>query len=67
MSKQILLLAQKAGLVSSEYNGFDRITLSKAEKKFAELIIKECLGVINTSCASPNAYFSIRKHFGVKE
>lgn len=40
-------LAAEAGLISSEYNGFDRTKLTAAQRKFAELIIKECCHAID--------------------
>ena len=45
MNERIKLLAEQAGLISSEFNGFDRTTITKAEEKFADLIIQECLNI----------------------
>ena len=42
MNKRIEELAIEAKLISSEPNGFDQTNLSKAQKKFAELIVREC-------------------------
>ena len=42
-------LAVKAQLIASEPNGFDRTQLTKAEKRFAELLIKECANIA-TDC-----------------
>ena len=42
MNERIRLLAVQANLIASEYNGFDRTTITKAEQQFAELIVKEC-------------------------
>jgi len=36
-------------------------------KKFAELIIKECIDVVGKATASPNGYQALMKHFGVEE
>jgi hypothetical protein len=35
-------IAVQAGLITSEYNGFDRTSLTPAERKFAELLIGAC-------------------------
>jgi hypothetical protein len=43
MNERIKELAEQAGLTSAEYNGFDRMDLTPSEKKFAELIVRECL------------------------
>ena len=43
MNERIKELAIEANLIVSEYNGFDRTQLSIAHKKFAELIIQECM------------------------
>lgn len=47
MSQLIRLLAVKAGMIVDEPNGFDKTQLSQSEKRFAELIIKECINYIN--------------------
>ena len=75
MNERILQLALQAKLIASEYNGFDRTTITSAKKRFAELIIRECAQVCNnidaeyegedvlaTWCAS-----AIKEHFGVEE
>ena len=36
-------------------------------KKFAELIVKECMDVVGKATASPNGYQALMKHFGVEE
>ena len=36
-------LAEQAGLISTQMNGFDRFMLNPAEKRFANLIIDACL------------------------
>lgn len=40
---RIDLLAVEARLIGSGYNGFDRTKLAPAERRFAELIIRECM------------------------
>lgn len=44
-------LAIEAGLISENYNGFDRTSLSVSEKKFADLIIKEAYTVVTSNPA----------------
>ena len=36
-------------------------------KKFAELIVRECIDVVGKATASPNGYQALMKHFGVEE
>ena len=47
MNERIKQLAEQAGLITLEPNGFDRTTIIPAEKRFAELILEECRTVIN--------------------
>lgn len=35
-------------------------------KKFAELIVRECIDVVSKATASPNGYQALMKHFGVE-
>lgn len=77
MSKPIEQLAVEAGLIASEYNGFDRTKLTKAESRFAELIVKECCSVIERRYKyhtgtpvsfwelSQDAQDAINEHFGI--
>jgi hypothetical protein len=64
-------LAVKANLISAEANGFDRTSLTLAEKKFAELIITECaelsLDYKNTQHYTGWLDYrdEIRRHFGL--
>lgn len=46
MQKRIEELAEQANLISIESNGFDRTQLTLAEKRFADLIIKECIDAV---------------------
>ena len=62
MNERIKELAEQAGL---EYN-FDPMLWLKYEN-FAELIVRECMGVVSSKCASPTAYNALVEHFGVKE
>jgi hypothetical protein len=48
MNKNMIIkqVAIEAGLIVGEYNGFDRQELTPAEKRFAELIVRECVDEI---------------------
>lgn len=82
MNERIKQLAEKAGLISAEYNGFDRTVLTKAEEKFAELLIQECAELMKKESeeyhsigsdfcdhkaeAFDEAIYLVKRHFGVK-
>ena len=40
---------------------------TEQERKFAELIVRECIDVVSKATASPNGYQAIMNHFGVEE
>ena len=68
MNQRILELAIDAGIVSAEYNGFDPTGLTKAQRKFAELIVRECMELGDKALQDgkwPGDV--IEKHFGVGE
>ena len=66
MNKKIKELAEQAGLISLEYNGFDRTTLTEAENKFAELLIREySYDVMNLTCMPDHVEMAAR-HWGVE-
>ena len=79
MNERIKQLAVEAGMIVGEPNGFDMTRLMPKEVKFAELIVKECLGIINKEhdegidrhgdyqLALYEAYREIKQHFGVEE
>ncbi len=81
MNQRILELAIDAGIVSAEYNGFDPTGLTKAQRKFAELIIRECAGLaVNSQYANTKSEYyegfnealvyvgnKFKQHFGVEE
>jgi hypothetical protein len=78
MNERIRELADYAGLITLEGNGFDRHALTPPEKEFARLVIEECVacaywvGKFNTEPALPAATakaFSLRikTHFGVDD
>jgi hypothetical protein len=65
MNERIKLLAEQAGL---EYN-FDPMLWLKHEK-FAELIVKECAGIVKftpTGVSHARIIEIIKEHFGVEE
>jgi hypothetical protein len=35
-------------------------------KKFADLIVRECIDVVGQASASPNGYQALMKHFGIE-
>ena len=77
MNQRILELAIDAGIVSAEYNGFDPTGLTKAQRKFAELIVRECANICDLlldhkissewSRGTHDCSRAIKKHFGVEE
>ena len=77
MNERILQLAKQAGLKFPSEEA-----LSPVEIKFAELIVRECVSVINTEAAEHEdddeierawkmgtefAVYQIKQHFGVEE
>ena len=67
MNERIKELAQESGLIAKEYNGFDRTNMTPAEKKFAELIVRECADISDASFHNGSAgYLAILKNFGVE-
>ena len=68
MNKRIKKLAREAGLIASEPNGFDQNNLSKAQQKFAELIIRECADWIDRQDETRCPYgVDLVEHFGVEK
>jgi len=67
-------IAVDAGMISSEANGFDRTSLLQKEKKFAELIVRECIDIAQDRANFPgfppndvnDIIDEIREHFGVE-
>lgn len=72
MNERIKELAIEAGIISAEYNGFDPTGLTTSQRKFAELIIKECSDVILQWKKEPfpfdedTAVSIIHEHFGIE-
>ena len=68
MNSQIKKLAIEAKLIASEPNGFDQNNLSKAQQRFAELIIRECADWIDRQDETRCPYgVDLVEHFGVEK
>ena len=76
MNERLKQLAIESKLIASEPNGFDQNNLSKAQEKFAELIVRECVQVCADRGTHHDGLYSawaddcskrIGKHFGVEE
>jgi len=70
MNERIRELAVEAGIISAEYNGFDPTGLTKAQRKFAELIVRECADIANAGIDPAESHLignDILEHFGVEE
>ena len=66
MNERIKELAEEAGMIVGESNGFDRTRLMPREVKFAELIIKECAEVASDYDGAYYVGEAVIKHFGVE-
>ena len=76
MNERIRELAEKAGL-DMWINGNDEVELSENQKKFAELIVRECMmlveGFESTQEVALDEYVDyeasvvLKEHFGVQE
>ena len=67
MNERIKQLAVEAGIISAEYNGFDPTGLTKAQRKFAELIVRECSNFLKDTLDDHFAAEQLEEHFGVEE
>ena len=67
MHDKIKELANKA--LKYPDNDDDGLTIFDNDelKKFAELIVAECIDVVGKATASPNGCQALMKHFGVEE
>lgn len=64
MNERIRELAVEAGIISAEYNGFDPTGLTKAQRKFAELIVFECVNAVMDGTKEGDHYAQrIEQHF----
>ena len=74
MNERIKLLAEQAGL-DMWINGNDEVELSENQKKFAELIVRECCQRMSQETIRHDGYGYnqhalyqiLRGHFGVEE
>ena len=73
MNERIKEIAIEAGIISAEYNGFDPTGLTTAQRKFAELIIQECIDIVSPYAVRMENFdgghpiADLKKHFGVGE
>ena len=69
MNERIKELAIEAGIISAEYNGFDATGLTTAQRKFAELIVRECAKIADIADENECEWIggNILTRFGVKE
>jgi hypothetical protein len=71
IEETIKQLAIDAALIVAEPNGFDPTRLSAAQKKFAQLIVKECgvalSPVLRDMVSGGQAFDLIKEHFGVNK
>jgi hypothetical protein len=74
MNKRLKQLAIESKLIAPEYNGFDHTRLSLSQQRFAELIVRECVGMLDDeddygpySTGVRSAAYRIKKSFGVEE
>jgi hypothetical protein len=72
MNERIKELAEEAGL-NMWVNGNNEVEFSENEKKFAELIVKECANFVDYRLTNPNGASiawcdgsDIKEHFGVE-
>jgi hypothetical protein len=76
MNERIIELAEQAGFENGHQDRYGN-SLSQELEQFAELIVRECVGVVEGGSflhdQAPTAIFArecsgaIKKHFGVKE
>ena len=71
MTERIKELAIEAGIISAEYNGFDSTSRTTSQRKFAELIVGECIDWCNAHArddgTAQRIAEDIKKDFGVEE
>jgi hypothetical protein len=63
MNKLIKELAIKSGLIVGESNGFDRTMMTPAERRFADLIIQECIAILDIDDGATHHKELLEKHF----
>jgi|694.fasta_scaffold10146_19 hypothetical protein len=71
MNERIFQLAKQAQIkfeAHLQHLGIDTAVITPADlEKFAELIVRECISVVTSKCASPTARNALIEHFGVEE
>ena len=76
MNERLRELVRESGVISAEYNGFGPTGLTTAQRKFAELIVQECIAIcqdidgednIDARSGRQDCAVEIREHFGVEE
>lgn len=69
MNERIRELAKHAGLIAGEHDDLDfKKNLTDKEKKFAELIVRECATMTrNLSPHGELAERAVKEHFGVED
>jgi len=77
MNEKIRKLGVEAGLIVEEWDGFNRRQLDPAQQKFAELIVRECIGTLQDHMGrgkrddyyrgQADSVHVIKQHFGVEE
>lgn len=65
---EIREIAIEAGMISREFNGFDRTKLNASEYRFAELLLKRAYVIItqNPNIGTSLAGDNLLKHFEIK-
>ena len=67
MNEQYKLLAQRAVEEFNKEHMFATVIVpDELREKYAELIIRECMDVVSSKCASPTAYQALAEHFGIE-
>ena len=69
MNEKIKELAQQAGLIAKQHDDLDfKKKLTANEQKFAELIVKECIGNMQNGEGDMDfVIWKTKKDFGVEE
>jgi putative component of membrane protein insertase Oxa1/YidC/SpoIIIJ protein YidD len=70
MNERIQELAEQAGFYVADGKIYIPSTseeITTCQKKFAELIVAECMRVVGNPTCPNYAYRAIQKHFGVEE
>lgn len=64
MNERIKQIADECGL----YIAYDNREVTNKELSFfAETIVRECIDVVSSKCASPTAYQALMEHWSIEE